>query len=54
VDRDLSWRETAIAMCSESELDEAAVEREAAKLRKRFERVKADLRKMAEEAGLLR
>jgi RNA polymerase sigma-70 factor (ECF subfamily) len=53
VDRDLSWRETAIAMCSESELDEVEIEREAAKLRKRFERVKADLRRMAEEAGLL-
>jgi RNA polymerase sigma-70 factor (ECF subfamily) len=53
VDRDLSWRDTAIAMCSEQELDDAAIEREAAKLRKRFERVKADLRRMAQEAGLL-
>jgi RNA polymerase sigma-70 factor (ECF subfamily) len=53
VDRDLSWRDTAIAMCSETDLDDAAIEREAVKLRKRFERVKADLRRMAEEAGLL-
>lgn len=53
VDRDLSWRDTAIAMSGELDLDDAAIEREAAKLRKRFERVKTDLRRMAEEAGLL-
>jgi RNA polymerase sigma-70 factor (ECF subfamily) len=53
VDRDLSWRDTAIAMGGETEIDDAAIEREAAKLRKRFERVKADLKRMAEEAGLL-
>jgi RNA polymerase sigma-70 factor (ECF subfamily) len=53
VDRALSWREAAIALSGEIDLDEASIEREGARLRKRFERIKTDLRRMAEEAGLL-
>jgi RNA polymerase sigma-70 factor (ECF subfamily) len=53
VDRGMAWRDLAIAMAGEMELDETALEREAARLRKVFERVKNDLRQMAKEAGLL-
>jgi RNA polymerase sigma-70 factor (ECF subfamily) len=48
VDRDLEWREIARVLGGA----EAALDRDAAALRKRFERVKARLRKLAEEAGL--
>ena len=47
VDRELSWKEVAQVMSeSETPLDEAA-------LRKRFERLKARLHKMAKKEGLL-
>lgn len=53
VDRGLSFRDLALAMNGDSELDDAAVVREAARLRKAFERVKVELRVLAERAGLL-
>lgn len=55
VDRRMAWRDLAQvmlgALAGEPESDEIA--REAARLRKRFERVKADLREMATAEGLL-
>lgn len=54
VDRQLPWRELALIMQEAGEAIEAdALDRAAAKLRKRFERVKAELRAMAIEEGLL-
>jgi RNA polymerase sigma-70 factor (ECF subfamily) len=53
VDRDLPWRDIAKVMHEgDGELADAAIEREAAALRKRFERVKARLRELGEKAGL--
>jgi RNA polymerase sigma-70 factor, ECF subfamily len=45
VDKDLGWRDIAIVMCGDCDDDELA--RHAARLRKRFERVKAQLRELA-------
>jgi hypothetical protein len=55
VDKKLPWREIAIVLNDEASLpDDPTLEREAARLRKRFERVKADLKAIAIQAGLLR
>lgn len=54
VDRSLAWRDLAIAMTGDADLDDAALDREAARLRKAFERVKAELKQMAKEEGLLK
>lgn len=53
VDRNLPWRDLALAMTGDVELDEATIARESARLRKAFERVKLELRRLAQEAGLL-
>ena len=54
VDRALPWREIAMVMHEQGEgLDGAALDREAARLRKRFERVKAELKELATREGLL-
>jgi RNA polymerase sigma-70 factor (ECF subfamily) len=53
VDRNLSWQEVALVLLSEEERDPEALKREAARARKHFERVKARLRELANEAGLL-
>jgi RNA polymerase sigma-70 factor (ECF subfamily) len=54
VDRGMDWRELAVAMGDEQvSLDGAELEREAARLRKRFERVKERLRELARDAGML-
>jgi RNA polymerase sigma-70 factor (ECF subfamily) len=54
VDRNLGWRELAMVMHAEGEhLPDAELEREMARLRKRFERIKRELRTLAIEAGLL-
>lgn len=54
VDRGMGFRELAEAMADgERALDPADITRDAARLRKRFERVKARLREMAEAEGLL-
>ncbi|HEX5659238.1 MAG TPA: hypothetical protein VFX59_18720 [Polyangiales bacterium] len=54
VDRNLPWRELALVMHdAAAELDSDGVTREAARLRKRFERLKVELREMAVAEGLL-
>jgi len=53
VDRNMSWRELAQALSGTVDLDEAAIERESARLRKAFERVKRELKRLSEDQGLL-
>ena len=52
VDRNMSWNEIATVMCGEDDSGET-VARTAARLRKRFQLVKEDIRARAREAGLL-
>jgi RNA polymerase sigma-70 factor (ECF subfamily) len=52
VDRNMSWRELAQTLSGTVDLDDAALEREAVRLRKAFERVKRELKRLAEHAGL--
>lgn len=52
VDRDLSWNDVALVLLGER-ADEAELKREAARARKRFERIKEELRDAAQQAGLL-
>ena len=55
VDRGLPWREIAMVMNEQGEtLDDDSLGRESARLRKRFERVKDELRELAAKAGLLK
>jgi RNA polymerase sigma-70 factor (ECF subfamily) len=58
VDRQMEWRDLALVMSGDEDPNQAmpaeALEREAARLRKRFERVKAELKRLAKESGLLR
>lgn len=54
VDRGMSFRDLAIAMSGDVNLDDAAIDKEAARLRKAFERLKVELRELAERAGLLK
>lgn len=54
IDRGLAWRDLAIAMTGNDALDDAALDREAARLRKAFERVKAALKELAQADGLLK
>jgi RNA polymerase sigma-70 factor (ECF subfamily) len=56
LDRGLEWREVAVALgsLSESERDDETIAREAARLRKRYQLVKARLRARARERGLSR
>lgn len=54
VDRNLSWRELAQTLSGSVDLDEATIERESARLRKAFERVKRELKRLSEEQGLLK
>lgn len=55
VDRALPWNEIALVMQdNEVSLEGDALARESARLRKRFERVKAELRAMALEEGLIK
>jgi RNA polymerase sigma-70 factor (ECF subfamily) len=53
VDRGMAWRDLAIAMSGNAELDEASIDRESMRLRKAFERVKKELRRIATRDGLL-
>jgi RNA polymerase sigma-70 factor, ECF subfamily len=52
VDRNMSWRELAQTLSGTVDLDEPEVERESARLRKAFERVKRELRRLSEDQGL--
>jgi RNA polymerase sigma-70 factor, ECF subfamily len=54
VDRGLTWRELALAMTGDSALDAVALEREVARLRKAFERIKSELKRWATKEGLLK
>lgn len=54
VDRALPFRDVAIAMNGNANLDEDSIAREVVRLRKAFERVKSDLREMAEREGLIK
>jgi RNA polymerase sigma-70 factor (ECF subfamily) len=47
IDRELDWREIALVL-ADKDLDDDALTREAASLRKRYERLKDKLRKLAE------
>ncbi len=54
IDRGLSWRELAVIMTEEgARIDDEDLNRDAQKLRKRFERVKAKLKNLARQAGLI-
>ena len=54
VDRDMSWRDLALAMTDATEpLDGTALDKEASRLRKRFERVKERIRELAVAEGLI-
>ena len=53
VDRDLPWEDCARVTLDEDAPDAAALTREAARLRKRFQALKDDLRARAKQAGLL-
>lgn len=54
VDRGMAWRDLAIAMSGDADLDDAGIDRESSRLRKAFERVKGDLKRMAQQEGLLK
>lgn len=53
LDRGLSWGEVALVTLGSEEPDPAALARETARLRKRFQLLKDELRTRAREAGLL-
>lgn len=60
VDRAMAWRDLAHVMLGDAQaadatdaIDDDAITREAARLRKRFERIKTELKRMAQEEGLL-
>lgn len=53
VDRGMSYKEIAVVLGGSQELDAAEVARQAANLRQRFQQVKARLRSLAVEDGLL-
>jgi RNA polymerase sigma-70 factor (ECF subfamily) len=55
VDRGLPWREIAMVLSEQgATLDDDGIDRESARLRKRFERVKIELKQLASKAGLLK
>jgi RNA polymerase sigma-70 factor (ECF subfamily) len=59
VDRQMEWRDLALVMSEEADPsaarpDDDVLDREAARLRKRFERAKSELKRLAKESGLLR
>jgi RNA polymerase sigma-70 factor (ECF subfamily) len=54
VDRGMSWRELAITMAGDVDLDDETVERESVRLRKAFERLKGELKRMAQREGLFK
>jgi RNA polymerase sigma-70 factor (ECF subfamily) len=54
IDRELAWREIAQVLEDDPAIGEAELERAAAALRKRFERIVGKLRALADAEGLLR
>ena len=53
LDRGLSWNEVAVVTLGEEKASAEALRRESARLRKRFQDLKDELRGRAERAGLL-
>lgn len=53
VDRQLSWQDLAMTMNGDIDMTDEHIARESARLRKAFERVKIQLRRLAERDGLL-
>lgn len=53
VDREMSWADLALTMLGDVDAREDAIAREAARLRKAFERLKDQLKRLAEREGLL-
>jgi RNA polymerase sigma-70 factor (ECF subfamily) len=53
IDREMAWRDIAITLSGDPDLAGEAATRDGARLRKRFERLKVELRQAAEAAGLL-
>ena len=53
VDRELSWEDVARVTLGTATPDAAALSRETDRVRKRFQLIKADLKRRAEKAGLL-
>ena len=53
VDRSMNWREIALTLSGDVDLADDTIARESARLRKAFERVKAEVKRMAEQEGLL-
>ena len=53
IDRKMSWRDIAVVMHDDDHPDAAEVKRHAAALRKRFERLKNNLRELAREEGIV-
>ena len=53
VDRDLQWNEVARVMLGDEAPSDGDVAREAARLRKRFQLLKEDLKRRAKDAGLM-
>src|SRR5258706_6195331 len=53
IDRGLPWSDIARIMSDGATPDEAAIEREAVRLRKRYQLLKSELRRRARESGLL-
>jgi hypothetical protein len=53
VDRALPWQDIARVTLGDEVVDEAAHDREVARLTKRFQLLKEDLRRRAQEAGLI-
>jgi RNA polymerase sigma-70 factor, ECF subfamily len=53
IDRDLPWRDVARVFLDDVDADDAAVERETTRLRKRFQLLKVELRKQAIAAGII-
>jgi RNA polymerase sigma-70 factor (ECF subfamily) len=54
IDRGLEWNELARILCDDEAADDEALKREAARLRKRFQLLKAQLVDRAKREGLLR
>ena len=53
VDRELNFREIAITLAGDADLDEPTLAREEVRLRKRYSRLRVQFRKLAEQSGLL-
>lgn len=53
VDRNMSWNDIAMVMSQDAELEKGDLVRVSARLRKRFQLIKEDLRRFAIEEGLL-